>query len=142
MNTFVFLSNSPEETLNFAAEFVGRLTPPRTIALYGEIGAGKTCFVQGLAKGLNIQGPVSSPTFVIINEYEGKIPLYHMDLYRLLTAEDALMIGIEEYFERPGITVIEWAERAEEILPSAAIRIHLEFAGEMHRRITINPAVT
>ncbi len=120
-----------------AAALARRLQPPAVIALFGDIGAGKTCFVQGLAAGLGLREPVTSPTFIIINEYPGPTPLYHMDLYRLPAAADALVAGLDEYFERPGITVIEWAERVEKLLPAAAIRVHLEITGRRQRRIRI-----
>ncbi len=137
MNTSECITNSPAETRRVAAALARRLQPPAVIALFGGIGAGKTCFVQGLAAGLGLRQPVTSPTFVIINEYPGPAPLYHMDLYRLPAAEDALQAGIEEYFDRPGITVIEWAERAESLLPPNAIRVRLECAGPRRRRIRI-----
>ncbi len=120
-----------------AAALARQLQPPAVVALFGDIGAGKTCFVQGLAAGLGLREPVTSPTFVIINEYPGPVPLYHMDLYRLPAAADALAAGLEEYFDRPGITVIEWAERAEELLPPSAIRVRLECVGPRRRRIQI-----
>ncbi|MCA1809526.1 MAG: tRNA (adenosine(37)-N6)-threonylcarbamoyltransferase complex ATPase subunit type 1 TsaE [Kiritimatiellia bacterium] len=132
-----FTTNSSAETKRRAAALAPRLPAGTVIALYGEIGAGKTCFVQGLARGLGIKGPVASPTFIIINEHAGKTPLYHVDLYRLPTVEDALQIGLEEYFSRDGITVIEWAERAEELLPPGTIRVHLTAQGQNCRHIAI-----
>lgn len=133
------ITTSPAETQKLAAELAGRLRPPAVVALFGDIGAGKTCFVQGLATGLGLHTPITSPTFIIINEYPGPVPLYHMDLYRLLTAADAIATGLEEYFDRPGITAIEWAERAEELLPPNAIRVRLECIGKRRRRISIIP---
>ncbi len=137
MNTSEYITHSPAETRRVAAALARQLQPPAIVALFGDIGAGKTCFVQGLAAGLGLRETVTSPTFIIINEYPGPVPLYHMDLYRLPEAEDALQAGIEEYFERPGITVIEWAERAEALLPPSAIRVRLENAGPRQRRILI-----
>lgn len=99
------------------------------MALHGDLGSGKTCFVQGLAESLGVTTPVTSPTFTIACEYPGAVPLYHVDLYRLDGADEALRAGLDEYLQGDGITVIEWAERAAALLP--ADTIHVRFtAGE------------
>ncbi|MCX7591604.1 MAG: tRNA (adenosine(37)-N6)-threonylcarbamoyltransferase complex ATPase subunit type 1 TsaE [Kiritimatiellae bacterium] len=122
-------SNSISETHALAdwllTERPGRLV----VALYGELGSGKTCFVQGLALGLGITRPVTSPTFVIINEYRGTRNLYHIDLYRIHNAKEALAIGLDDYLRADGVTAIEWAERVQELLPPDAVHVRL-WSGE------------
>ncbi len=111
-----------------------------TIALIGPLGAGKTCLVKGLAVGLGAPGDaVTSPTFVLIHEYAGRVPLYHVDLYRL-EARDALNgLGLEEYIDSAGVTVIEWADRAPAALPGDHLRITIEHLGGDRRRVTLHP---
>jgi tRNA threonylcarbamoyladenosine biosynthesis protein TsaE len=113
--------------------------PGAVLALRGELGAGKTCFVQGLAEGLGIVPParVSSPSFVIINEYPARIPLFHFDLYRLPDGDELVELGWEDYLERGGVIAIEWAERMEALLPEDCIDIEIEVTGEKSRRITL-----
>lgn len=127
-------SNSPEETQDWAAKWVKSLTPGTVIALHGNLGAGKTCFAQGLAKGLGIEAAVHSPTFTLINEYQGILPLYHLDLYRLGGEEEAWEIGIDQYIPGDGITAIEWADRVEHILPPDKIDIFMGYGEESHQR--------
>lgn len=119
------LSRSPEETRALAARLTERLKPGDVLALHGELGAGKTCFIQGLAQGLAVNQPVSSPTYTLVNEYQGDMPLYHIDLYRLRNVDEALDMGLDEYLDGPGITAIEWAERAETALPARTLHIRL-----------------
>jgi tRNA threonylcarbamoyladenosine biosynthesis protein TsaE len=107
------------------------------IALYGELGAGKTCLVRGLAQGLGLEkGLVSSPSFSLINEYPGPLPLFHMDCYRLGREEEFEELGLEEYFDGPGISIIEWAERIKD-LPEERLDISIAILGESQRRIQI-----
>jgi tRNA threonylcarbamoyladenosine biosynthesis protein TsaE len=96
------------------------------IALHGNLGAGKTCFTQGLAQAAGVKEPVCSPTYTLISEYQGTIPFHHIDLYRLGGPEEAYDLGLDEYLETNGITVIEWAERAAELLPPHTIHIRLQ----------------
>lgn len=102
-----------------------QLEPGTIIALSGDLGAGKTTLVQGLALGLQISSPVQSPTFTYLHQYEGKYPLFHFDLYRMKGAEDFLGMGFDEYFDAGGICAIEWPERIEEILPPKALRLFI-----------------
>ena len=140
-------SNSPSDTWKIAAEFfqtlevasrdghktfqalenkpVGGVASPVVIALHGNLGAGKTCFTQGLAQAAGVTEPVCSPTYTLISEYQGTIPFHHIDLYRLSGPQEALDLGIDEYLETDGITVIEWAERAGELLPPFTIHVRL-----------------
>ena len=109
------------------------------MALHGDLGGGKTCFVRGLARALGINQAVTSPTFTIVNEYRGRRPLYHIDLYRLNGSEEVLSLGFEEYLEANGVIAVEWAERAEGLIPADAIHIHFEALPDPdHRRITVS----
>ena len=127
-------SDSPEETEAWAAAWAKGLPDGTVIALRGDLGAGKTCFVRGLAAGLGITASVHSPTFTLINEYRGPRCLYHLDLYRLAGAEDAWEIGIDQYLPGDGITAIEWAERISALLPVDTIEVTLEHGDEPHQR--------
>lgn len=111
------ISNSVEETERLGAELVTRLSPGSVVAFTGDLGAGKTAFVRGMARGLGIVERVTSPTFTIVNEYEGgNRPLFHFDLYRLESADDLFEIGWEDYLTRGGICAVEWSERAMEAM--------------------------
>ena len=115
------------------------LQPGDILLLIGELGAGKTTFVQGLAEGLGIDPKlISSPTFVLIQEYEGgKLPLYHVDAYRIRDPRELSEVGLEEYFERGGVVVIEWGDKLKELVPSQAIEVHFEIVDEYRRKIRI-----
>jgi len=119
-------THSPEETWALAAELADELGPGSVIALHGDLGAGKTCFIQGYAAALGIDEPITSPTYTIIGECEGRLPLHHIDLYRLSGPEEAIGLGLEEYFDANGITAIEWAERAEGLLPPNLLHIQIK----------------
>jgi tRNA threonylcarbamoyladenosine biosynthesis protein TsaE len=110
-------------------------------ALSGDLGAGKTCFIQGLAVGLGVEGPVTSPTFVMIAEHAGRLPLYHVDLYRTESLGEILGLGLEELLDGVGITAIEWAEKAEPLLPSRAVRVRIRGAGDEPRTLEIEGAL-
>ncbi len=132
------ISHSAEETIAFGRQLAGSLRAGDVLALTGDLGAGKTCLVQGLAAGLNITHAVTSPTFTLIHEYRGgRLPLAHIDLYRLATASEAVNIGIEEYLSGAGVTVIEWAERIESLLPVQTKRIRLTALDETTRQIEV-----
>jgi tRNA threonylcarbamoyladenosine biosynthesis protein TsaE len=121
----VISSSSEEETINIGEELGKLLTPGTIIGLNGELGAGKTVFVKGIARGLNTKEEPNSPTFVIMNKYEGRIPLYHFDLYRISSAEELEAIGYEDYFYGNGVTVVEWSDRVKEIFPDQTIRVEI-----------------
>lgn len=135
----VFRSSSPGETRAIGARIGALLKPGAVLALHGELGAGKTCLVQGLAEGLGIVRParVSSPTFVIINEYPARIPLFHFDLYRLPDGRELIELGWDDYLERRGVIAIEWAERMRDLLPADHLAVTLEVTGEKTRRISV-----
>jgi tRNA threonylcarbamoyladenosine biosynthesis protein TsaE len=109
------------------------------VALYGELGAGKTCFVQGLAEGLGAEGPVTSPTFILIAEHQGRLlTLYHVDLYRTESLIEIRALGLEDLLGGPGVTVIEWAEKAEPLLPADCVRVRIHGMGDEPRVIEID----
>jgi len=133
----VTLTHSREETVLLGERLGRSLKPNDIIALSGELGAGKTTLVQGIARGLGIKDWVTSPTFTIINEFKGPVNLYHVDLYRIENMEDALEVEIEEYFNKGGVTVIEWAEKIKPILPEDVMEIELKIISENERKIEI-----
>ena len=123
------ISHSPEETRRAAASLAPTLRAGSVLALHGDLGAGKTCFIQGLAEALGVTATVSSPTYTLIGEYQGRLPFYHADLYRLDDAAEALRAGLDEYLHGPGVTAVEWAERAAGLMPPHTIHVRLR-AGE------------
>ena len=132
-----FLTISPTETEAIGAA-LGKILPPGTVIAYrGDLGAGKTAFTRGLAKGLGCTDMVTSPTYTIVNEYlSGRIPLFHFDMYRLASSDDLWDIGWEDYLERGGVCAVEWSENVEDAL-EGAIDVTIEKTGEESRRITI-----
>ena len=132
-------SHSPQETEKIAADLAATLAGGDCIALRGELGAGKTCFVRGLAAGLGANPrSVSSPTFILLNIYSGgRLTLYHLDAYRTHGPEDFAGIGFSELLEQGGIVAVEWAERIESLLPARRIDIMLKALDEQSRRIEI-----
>lgn len=139
-----YISTSCGETQKIASEFAKNLKAGDTVCMYGDLGAGKTAFVQGMAKGLEIEEPITSPTFTIVNEYSGTLPLYHFDVYRIADSDEMYEIGYEEYVYGDGISVIEWAELIEDILPDNrfAVTILKDMSkGEDYRKIEIRSAV-
>ena len=134
-----FISHSEAET-EALGEKLARSLPEHgvVIAMYGELGAGKTAFVRGLARGLEVDGAVTSPTFTIVNELYGKRDLFHFDMYRLGSADELFDIGWEDYLDRGGVCAVEWSENVEEALSGAIrITIHKDPADENVRTITI-----
>ncbi len=135
-----YITNSYEETERAAADFAGTLKGGEVIAMYGGLGAGKTAFVRGMARAIGISSHITSPTFTIVNEYEGRLPLYHFDVYRISDPEELYEIGYDEYIGSDGICVIEWAELIEDILPERYIRIDIRknsAMGDDYREITV-----
>lgn len=135
-----YTSYSPEETEKIAYEFSQRLNAGDVVCMYGELGAGKTAFVRGIARGLGIKDHITSPTFTIVNEYCGKMPLYHFDVYRIADEDEMYEIGYEEYIDGDGVSVIEWPQLIKDILPKSyySVKIDRNYeAGENSRIITI-----
>ena len=132
-----FITCSPQETENLGAA-LGKILKPGTILAYrGDLGAGKTAFTRGLARGLGYQDPVTSPTYTIVNEYlGGRLPLFHFDMYRLGSSDDLWDIGWEDYLERGGICAVEWSENVDDAMENA-VYITIHKTGEETRRIEI-----
>jgi tRNA threonylcarbamoyladenosine biosynthesis protein TsaE len=129
--------NDEEATEDLGHSLASLFRAGDVVALHGELGAGKTCLVRGLARGLGVEKRlVSSPSFSLINEYPGVIPLFHMDCYRLGLEEEIQELGLEEYFDGPGISVIEWAEKIRD-LPEERLEISISILDESRRRIQI-----
>ena len=132
-----YTTTSPKETENLGAALAQKLRPGTVIAYKGDLGAGKTAFTRGLARGLGADEPVTSPTYTIVNEYlSGEMPLFHFDMYRLCSADELWDIGWEDYLERGGICAVEWSENVAEAMEDA-ITVCIEKTGEESRRITI-----
>ena len=133
-----FYTASAYETEELGARLGRQLRPGAVIAFYGDLGAGKTAFTRGLARGLGIVDPITSPTYTIVNEYSGKIPLFHFDMYRLTSSEDLFDIGWEDYLTRGGVIAVEWSERVEDALEDALkIDIRRDPERDNGRRIII-----
>ena len=132
-----FLTNSPAETERIGAALGKTLQPGTVIAYRGDLGAGKTAFTRGLARGLGCKDIVTSPTYTIVNEYlGGRLPLFHFDMYRLASSDDLWDIGWEDYLDSGGICAVEWSENVDDAM-EGAIYITIEKLGEESRRITI-----
>ena len=132
-----FITNSPEETER-VGQALGKVLQPGTILAYkGDLGAGKTAFTRGLARGLGCTENVTSPTYTIVNEYlSGRMPLFHFDMYRLASSDDLWDIGWEDYLERGGVCAVEWSENVTDAMEDA-IWVNIEKTGDESRRITI-----
>ena len=132
-----FLTNSPEETERVGQALGKALQPGAVIAYKGDLGAGKTAFTRGLAKGLGCRDTVTSPTYTIVNEYlSGRLPLFHFDMYRLSCSDDLFDIGWEDYLERDGVCAVEWSENVADAMENAIV-VTIEKTGSESRRITI-----
>ncbi|MBE5783179.1 MAG: tRNA (adenosine(37)-N6)-threonylcarbamoyltransferase complex ATPase subunit type 1 TsaE [Clostridiales bacterium] len=134
------ITHSAEETRNLGKRLAAMLQPGDVILLKGDLGAGKSEFSRGIARGLGINGPVPSPSFTILNAYdEGNIPLYHFDWYRLESAEEIYEMGMEEQLGGDGIALIEWFEKAKECVPSRALLVEIRTIDEETREIAFYP---
>jgi tRNA threonylcarbamoyladenosine biosynthesis protein TsaE len=136
----VFFTNSPEETKGLGKVIGKTLRAGDAIGLTGKLGTGKTCFVQGIAEGLEIspENYVRSPSFVIMNIYSGRIPLYHIDLYRLQSGEEIQDIGLEDYIFGDGVSVTEWADKAPDLLDDTSLMVMFYYADERRRKIEVS----
>ena len=132
-----FISDSPEKTDEIAFELGAKAQKGDCFALIGDLGCGKTQFAKAFARGMGIDEMITSPTFTLLEEYEGHIPLYHFDLYRLADESELDALFFEEYWEGDGISLIEWADRAGTRLPQTAIFIKFEYIDATTRRISI-----
>jgi len=134
----IIITNSENDTA-LEGEKLGRsLKPGSVVALYGNLGAGKTAFTRGLAKGLGIAMNVSSPTFTIVNEYPGPVPLFHFDMYRLESEAELFDIGWDDYLERGGVCAVEWSEKVPGAFPPETVTVRLESLGDDRRQLEIS----
>lgn len=133
-------TQSPNETRALGRRLAERLQAGDVLLLYGDLGAGKSEMTRGIAEGLGVSGPVTSPSFTILNVYEdGRIPLYHFDWYRLESAEELYEMGMDEYLGGDGIAVVEWPTQCPEAIPEAHLAVKLKPIGENEREITLTP---
>ena len=132
------ISLSPEETQAVGARLGARLRAGDVVACIGELGAGKTCFLQGLARGLGVETDVTSPTFVLVNRYRGRLPVYHVDAYRTASLTELVDLGLQEMLHGDGVTVIEWADKLLPLLPPSTITVTITGLGDEPRQIVID----
>ncbi len=132
-----FVTKTAEETITLGKRIGEKLTPGTVLALEGTLAAGKTTITKGIAEALGITENITSPTFTLISEYEGRLPLYHMDVYRLDSAEDFINLGTEDLLYGKGISIIEWSEKVRSELPKSTITVSLEIQQDGSRTITI-----
>ncbi len=138
MSIVTVTTHSRAETERFAESLAKETAAGTVFAMRGDLGAGKTCFTSGFAKGLGFKGDVNSPTFAIVNEYlGGRLPLYHFDMYRISGWEDLYTTGYFEYLEQDGILIIEWSENIASALPDDAVTVTIKTVGENDREITV-----
>ncbi len=131
------ITKNEKETQEAGAQLVQTLAPGSVVAMYGDLGAGKTAFVRGMTRGLGINFPVSSPTFNVVNEYPGKVPVFHFDMYRLGSADELFDIGWDDYLERGGICAVEWSENVEEAFEPGTVKVTITKLGDTEREITV-----
>lgn len=134
----VFATTSPDETMALGGRLARSLSAGDVVGLFGELGAGKTTLIKGIAAGLDVTEVVKSPSFVLITQYRGRLPVYHIDLYRLERPSDFMELELEEYFYADGICLVEWAERIAGFLPESAMKITLDVVGAAERTIVID----
>ena len=132
-----FVTKTAKETITLGKRIGEKLTPGAVLALEGTLAAGKTTITKGIAEALGITENITSPTFTLISEYEGRLPLYHMDVYRLDSAEDFINLGTEDLLYGKGISIIEWGEKVRSELPKSTITVSLEIQQDGSRTITI-----
>ena len=130
-------SRSADETRAIAEAVASVFLPGDVISLSGDLGAGKTCFVQGLARGLDVAGHPTSPTFVLVNEYRGRLPVHHVDAYRTASLGELIDLGLLDLMGGDGVTLLEWADKAEPLLPARTVRVRIEGVGDEARVIAI-----
>ena len=137
MNALMIIVESEQAMLAEGEKLAQTVHPGMVVALEGDLGAGKTVLTRGIACGLGVTGDVTSPTFTLIHEHHGRIPLYHMDLYRLGSEQEIMDIGIEDYFYGDGVCVVEWAEKLGDLCPEDALWITIRHAGDGRRELII-----
>lgn len=135
--TMEIITHSVEETELVGQALAKTLTPNAIVALFGDLGAGKTAFVRGIARGLNSPDRVTSPTFTIVNEYSGSLPLFHFDMYRLGSSDELFDIGWEDYLARGGVCVVEWSENVLDAFDGTEIKVTIDKLSDTDRKITV-----
>jgi len=140
MNSFELVSQSPEQTQRLGVRIGELALPGDVFLLVGELGTGKTCLTQGIAWGLDIKEYAMSPSFVIVRELYGRLPLYHIDLYRLDRIEESLELGLDDYLYGRGVCVVEWAEKALSILPKNYLLIKISYLSDTGRSFQMEPS--
>ena len=135
--TLDFISHSEAQTRRLGMRLGELLEGGEVIALQGDLGSGKTRWVQGMGQGLEVKQPITSPSFTLVNEYRGRLTLYHVDLYRIDQALEAIAFGLEDYLYGDGVCVVEWAERVVDVLPAGHLWVTFEYLDTTKRRITI-----
>ena len=131
------VSRSADETKEIGRAIGGAVEAGTLILLIGQLGAGKTTLTQGLADGLGVTAYTKSPSFVLVNEYQGRLPLFHMDLYRIDDPTEAWELGLDDYLGRDGVLAIEWADRATSIFLEDRLEIHIEYLSDSERQLTV-----
>ena len=132
------ITTSDPDATEVVGERLGRtLSPGAVVAVTGELGAGKTCFIRGLVRGLDVTTPATSPTFVLINEYQGRLPVHHLDAYRTESLTELMELGLPELFDEDGVTLVEWADKVAPLLPPRTIHVHIAGLGDEPREITV-----
>ena len=140
MNSLELTTRNPEQTQQFGTRLGELANPGDVILLVGKLGAGKTCLTQGIAWGLGIKEYAASPSFVLVRELKGRLPLYHLDFYRLENLAEIAELGLDEYFYGQGVSVVEWAEKALSLLPPENLLIEMEYIAETGRRLKLKPS--
>ncbi len=131
------ITKSDAETILLSEKLGRHAKPGDVFAVTGDLGAGKTVFAKGIARGLGIQDEITSPTFTLLEVYEGRLVFYHFDLYRIEKKDEFINLNFEEYWEANGVSVVEWADKAEGLLPLTSISVYIEYLSENERRITV-----
>lgn len=140
MMSTTIVSASPDETRRAGETLAQTLGPGDVVALTGELGVGKTCFVQGVVRGLGVTTSATSPTFVLVNEYRGRLRVHHVDAYRTDTLTELIDLGVLELFDGDGVTLVEWADKLRPLLPARTVAVSIEGVGDEPRQITIRRA--
>ena len=138
MSDTIYYSTKEADTENIGAAFSANLQPGTVVAMYGDLGAGKTAFIRGMARGMEIDAHVNSPTFTIVNEYPGERELIHFDMYRLSSADELFDIGWEDYLNRGSVCAVEWSENVREAFSGDEITVTIDKTGDTSRKITIH----
>jgi len=140
VNSLELISHSPEQTQKFGVGIGELCLPGDTFLLVGGLGTGKTCLTQGIAWGLGIKEYAASPSFVVVRELYGRLPLYHIDLYRLDHIEEIVDLGLDDYFYGNGVCVVEWAEKGLSVLPEEHLLIQISYLSDNERRLQFKPS--